>query len=416
MIENQKGQVLLLIIIVTAITLFSTLFLISGAQLYFQNSLYNLDVEKATSLAEAGVDKAIASLNKVGSYSGEDINLDEGTFSTSVTDEDLNTVVSTKIIESTGFVPSKDKPRVAKTVKISVVKGINVSFPYGIQTLLGGFLTGDSNELKGGIYSNSNITFGQAVLETGNVWVAGSNILEGNTSRVSGNVHSNTILHLTIQGDAYYKTLDQSSVSGSSYPLSPDPEPKGLPISDANIDLWKTDAEKAGIISDKISCTTSLGPGKIQDDLKLKSCGVEIKPPLWITGNLSLDESVLSLPPDLGSSSGVIIVDGKVDIKSNNKLRGNGSNGSFLVVVSTEVSKDVDNPAIKITGSNNIDGILFSLGTIDISGDNNFDGVYGFGLKTGDGFRLNYDPALKSIQFGSQSDVYSLIKGTYQVR
>lgn len=411
MIENQKGQALLLVIIVTAITLFSTLFLISGAQLYFQNSLYNLDTEKATSLAEAGVDKAIASLNKVGSYSGEETNLAEGTFSTVV-----STVVNTKIIESTGFVPNKDKPRVKKTVKVSLVKGVNINFPYGIQTLSGGLLIGDSNELKGGIYSNSNITFGQAVSETGNVWIAGSNILEGNTSRVSGNVHANTISHLTILGDAYYKTLDQSSVSGASYPLSPDPEPKGLPISDANIDLWKTDAEKAGIISGKISCITSLGPGKIQDDLNLKNCNIEIKPPLWVTGNLSLDESVLSLPSDLGSSSGVIIVDGKVNIKSSNKLRGNGSDGSFLVMVSTEVSKDVDNPAIKITGSNNTGGILFSLGTIDISKDNNFDGVYGFGLKTGDGFKLNYDPTLKSIQVPSQSDIYSLIKGTYQVR
>ena len=72
MIKNEKGspreagQILIIVFITLGVVLFTVLSIITGAQIYFQNSVYSTDAEKATALAEAGADKAIHSLTKTG--------------------------------------------------------------------------------------------------------------------------------------------------------------------------------------------------------------------------------------------------------------------------------------------------------------------------------------------------------------
>ena len=69
---NQNGQMLILIMIALFTVLFTVLFVIGGSQVYYQSSLYSSDSERAIALAEAGIDKAVASLNIPGSnYNGE---------------------------------------------------------------------------------------------------------------------------------------------------------------------------------------------------------------------------------------------------------------------------------------------------------------------------------------------------------
>src|SRR3989344_3347946 len=87
---NQSGQVFIFGIVSTGVVLVTTLLTIAGAQLYFQNTNYTLEVEKATALAEAGVDKAISSMNKTGgAYNGEsETFFGEGSYSVVVTDKD----------------------------------------------------------------------------------------------------------------------------------------------------------------------------------------------------------------------------------------------------------------------------------------------------------------------------------------
>ncbi|MBI2019149.1 hypothetical protein HYS95_00580 [Candidatus Daviesbacteria bacterium] len=168
---NQKGQILILVFIALGIVLFTVLFIISGAQIYFQNASYATDAEKATALAEAGIDKALASLNSTGgSYSGEsETALEEGVFSVSITSQDAGT----KLIQSTGYVPDKSKPKAKRTIKISSSRGVGVSFVYGIQVGEGGLLLGNSNVVKGSIYSNGSISAGNNNSVTGDIWVAG---------------------------------------------------------------------------------------------------------------------------------------------------------------------------------------------------------------------------------------------------
>lgn len=168
---SEKGQILPLIIIVVAVVLFSTLFIIGGAQVYFSNSTYTVGAETATALAEAGLDKAVESLNKSGgSYSGEtETPLGNGSYSVEVISKDA----ATKIIQATGYIPNKTAPRVKRTVQIEATRGVGVSFNYGVQVGEGGLELGNNNTVNGSIYSNGNISAGNNNTITGDAWVAG---------------------------------------------------------------------------------------------------------------------------------------------------------------------------------------------------------------------------------------------------
>ncbi|MDD5416004.1 MAG: hypothetical protein PHE48_03325 [Candidatus Daviesbacteria bacterium] len=171
---NQSGQIFLLVLVALGVVLFTVLSIIAGAQLYYQNSSYSLDVEKATVIAEAGVDKAITSLNKTGgSYLGEaETALGDGSYSVTITSKDA----TTKIIQSTGYIPDKSKAKVKRSIKITASRGVGTAFVYGVQVGEGGLTLGNSNIITGTIYSNGSVSTvggGNGNEITGDVWVAG---------------------------------------------------------------------------------------------------------------------------------------------------------------------------------------------------------------------------------------------------
>lgn len=168
---NQSGQILIIVFAALGVVLFSVLSIIAGAQLYFQNASYASDAEKATALAEAGVDKALSSLNITGgSYNGElETSFGDGSYSVAITTLDAGT----KVIQSTGYIPSKTKPRVRRTVKITSSRGIGTSFVYGIQVGEGGLTLGNGNVVTGSVYSNGSVSGDNNNEVSGDIWVAG---------------------------------------------------------------------------------------------------------------------------------------------------------------------------------------------------------------------------------------------------
>lgn len=161
----------MIVVATLGIVLFTVLFIVTGAQIYFQNSNYAIQAEKATALAEAGIDKAINSLNKTGgAYNGEtETVLGDGSYSITITTTDA----ATKVIESTGFLPNKTNPKVKRTIKIQASRGVGVAFNYGVQVGEGGLQLGNSNAVTGSVYSNGSISGGNNNSITGDVWVAG---------------------------------------------------------------------------------------------------------------------------------------------------------------------------------------------------------------------------------------------------
>lgn len=168
---RQKGQILVIVFVAVGVTLFTVLSVIAGAQIYYLNATYSANAEKATALAEAGIDKAITSLNKTGgSYIGEpETVLGDGSYSVTVSAKD----VATKLIESTGYIPGKSNHKVKRVIKLTASRGVGVAFNYGIQVGEGGLELGNSNTITGSIYSNGSIIAGNGNVITGDAWVAG---------------------------------------------------------------------------------------------------------------------------------------------------------------------------------------------------------------------------------------------------
>lgn len=173
--RNQNGQILIIVFVALGVVLFTVLSVVAGAQIYFSNSNYTVNAEKATSLAEAGVDKALASLNKTGgSYLGEvETALGDGTYSVTITSSDA----ATKVIRVAGYIPNKASAKVKRTIKITASRGVGTAFVYGVQVGEGGMTLGNSNIITGTIYSNGSVVTvggGNGNEITGDVWVAGA--------------------------------------------------------------------------------------------------------------------------------------------------------------------------------------------------------------------------------------------------
>lgn len=166
-----KGQILVLSLVVLTLVMINTILIISSSVTYNQNSRYSIDELQALNLAEAGIDKAVASLNSSGgAYSGEeDVELGEGTYTVSISSKDA----ATKVIKSTGYIPNSTNPKVTRTIEITAAIGVGASFVYGIQVGEGGLELGNSNKVIGSVYSNGNVSAGNSNEITGDVYVAG---------------------------------------------------------------------------------------------------------------------------------------------------------------------------------------------------------------------------------------------------
>lgn len=247
-----------------------------------------------------------------------------------------------------------------------------------------------------------------------------TSIRAGNNSRVNGDVHANTIENLTIGRDAYYKTIINSSVGGTSYPNSDDPPPKVFPISDANVLDWQNQATTNGVITGDIStCQSTLESRKYVGNVSFdNNCVVTVKSPVWITGNLTLNNrNTLKLDPSFGLSSGILIVDGVVNLGNDNILQGSGTGSSILMILSTYDSRSNGISAIKINNTGNSGVFYAHKGIIEPGNNNQYKELTAWQIKLTNDSVINYETGLSSTLFSSgPSGSYSLVKGTYQVK
>lgn len=168
---NQYGAIFPLVLIALTSVLVITLVLVSNSFTFKQSSRYSLNNLEAVALAEAGIDKAIATLNKNPQYNGEsETVLGSGSFSVLVT----TISPGVKQITASGYIPNKANPLTTSKASVQISEGVGVSFNYGVQVGEGGLELGNGNVINGSIYSNGNI-IAQSNNNTvnGDAWVAG---------------------------------------------------------------------------------------------------------------------------------------------------------------------------------------------------------------------------------------------------
>lgn len=250
----------------------------------------------------------------------------------------------------------------------------------------------------------------------------------GNSAVVNGDLRANTIQNITINGDAYYQTISSSTVNGSSIPGSTDPAPEVFPVSQANIDGWKEEAEAAGVTNGNLtygnSCAINLGPGKLAGNLTMgNSCTVTITSPFWITGNIVAGNSlVMKLPGSAGASSGLVLVDGTTVIGNGCQnfacgFKGSGTNGSYLMLLSTYDSTSNGTPAIT-AGNSSFSGIFYApKGLVLLGNSASFREISAWRINTGNSAVLSYEQGLSGIFFSAgPTGSFSVVKGTYQLK
>lgn len=196
----------------------------------------------------------------------------------------------------------------------------------------------------------------------------GAGVSSINNMIVLINAKADSITNSKICGDAYYKTIDASSLNfvngpssptcsypltlGTAYSAQSSPAIKNMPFSEGNIQDFKTAAEGGGIITGNCGdggvaeCVIpdngilSLGPKKIIGNLTLtkKQTLIITSGPLYFTGNIDIDSAAgatAKCDSAFGSKSCAIIVDGWIHLKNNTVFQGSGEPGSYIIVLTT---------------------------------------------------------------------------------
>lgn len=240
-----------------------------------------------------------------------------------------------------------------------------------------------------------------------------------NGAVISGNAHAHLLEDLSVTKGAYYQTI-QNVTAGNLYPGSEDPSAKVMPISDGNISDWKDLAQNSGVYTGNISsCVNRLGPGKYVGNVNISNgCNVVIKDPVWVTGNLNLSNNVvIKLDPSYGAGSGVFIVDGTITLSNGIIIKGSGTSGSVLTLISLYNSQANGIPAIDINNSGNQGGLFAPYGIIDIANSNNLTELAAWKIILSNDVTINYDTGMASVWFSSgPQGAFSLVKGTYQLK
>lgn len=309
--------------------------------------------------AEAGIEDALLRLAKGSSWSSPYVlNVGRGK---------ATTTISAVVGGSRNIVAQGDV--VGRTRKLQAVYQITaqaISFYYGAQVGDGGMVLGNNARVAGNIYSNGSVTSAKG-------YISNSIIVARNGNRIEGlEINDNATAH-TCKDSTIGKTL--TYVSGGSVTnctagilINSRPgeiQPKDLPISPEQINQWKSDAASGGVIVGDHTLSgrveINFGPKKITGNLLVDNNAVlNITGTVWVEGSLRVDNgATIKLDQNgYGSTSGVIVADGKIKIRPNTYLAGSGISGSYLLLLSTNPEVlDIVNPAIDI--DNNADAAIF---------------------------------------------------------
>lgn len=382
--------VLFLLVISTAL-----LFSFSSVALKETNvSRIDVNGKQSYFLAEAGIEDLVWRIGNGRQYSpSQTVTL--GGMSAVVT---VNALGTTRTVEATGNISSA----VRKTRTV-LTTGTGVSFVYGVQVGDFGLEMGNNSSVVGNVYSNGDIRGGGAANST----ITDTAISAGNHTirdiRVNLDAYASTFQNCRIDGVAHYVT----STSGCTFTTvvrdaSPQP-PSSFPITQNQIDGWKDDAEAGGTLNGYSlgnNSSVSLGPKKINGNITFGNNSVlTLTGTLWVTGTLVMGNDVtIKLDPiTYGTASGLMIIDGSVDLGNTAALQGSGQSGSYLMVLSTYGPGDAINLGNSASGA-----ILYAPnGVIDVGNNLNLREATARGLDVGNNALITYEAGLANVNFSS---------------
>lgn len=410
--------------------------LVSYIVIYSKAERVTVARTQALSLAESGIDKAAYELNQNPNYAGEvSTVVGNGVIDVGVTNIDA----TTKRVAVTAYTPDKVSPIATRIViaKVSLNSDV-VSFHYGVQAGNGGFTLANSSQIIGNVFSAGpisgvgNLVNGDAVSSGATGWIYGVH--------VTGNAYSHTIGKAgnasTVDKDAYYVTLTNTTVTGATHPGSADQTNAALPITDAQITDWENDALAGGVISNcdnqgdyTITTSVSLGPKKITCNLVVKgnSAVLNVTGPLWVTGNISFQTGpTTKMDAGLGGTNVAIIADnpanttgsGIIDVGQTAVFQGSGAVGSFVFLISQNNSAETGGNTNAVSLAQGASALVAyaSHGLISLSQSVNVKSVTAYKIALSQSASVTYDVGLPSTLFESgPGGSWSFVPGSYSI-
>lgn len=361
-----------------------------------RNNVYST---QAYYLAEAGIEDSLLRLRKGMNFSqSNSLTINGGTVTIEVSDP----IGGSRTITSLGNIFD----RIRKLRVIFVIKTDNISFHYGAQAGEGGVEMENNSRIKGNVFSIGSITGinGKGYIDyTAKVATIGSGI-QGLV--IGEDAYTHNCKDCSIGGSLYYSGGGQENCTASQgIKEHPVQEAKDLPISDGQITKWKNEALTGGVFINNYTVAggffDSLGPKKIEGNLVLENnATLIVNGTIWVIGNLILNNNALiKLSYGYGSLSGVIIVDGRIELKNDVVIEGSGEDGSYLMLLSTNNSLVLDAPAIDII--NTAQGAIFyaSNGLIRLRNNIQVREATGYKLHLDNNAIIEYESGLEDTGF-----------------
>jgi len=281
-------------------------------------------------------------------------------------DAEVNSVPGGLTIVSEGNVDEH-----IRRVAVNLILGTGASFNFGVQTDVGGIVMENNSIVNGNVFSNGLVQGKNSNLVDGDAVSAGaSGLLDG--IHATGDAYSHTINNSTVDGNAYYQVISSSTVAGDEFPESEDQGEHPLPISDEQIDEWKTEAEAGGVAtcsegSYSINDDTTIGPIKIPCDLDISGNNftVDLAGPVWVEGTVTITNSpTIRVDSSLGASSVAFMADNesnrtsssRIDISNGATFANSGTDGSYVFFVSMNESAELGGSTTAIVLQNSVNG------------------------------------------------------------
>ncbi len=426
--RSQKGfaAFYLTIVVLAVMTLTgASLYLLSQNRSVFSRNI--LKSSQALMVAEAGLEDAVYRIKKNKQYSANyNLTLGGGTTSINISGANIKIITSRSNLNN-----------IFRNLQAVLnITTINPQFFYGVQVGEGGVSLGQNSQIKGvggaagNFYSNGAVNGASGATVTGDVTVAtGESALDGVV--VYGTARANAITNSKVCGDAYYKTIDSSSSTFLNNPKKPpcpdpltpgagnlvnsDPPVSNRPISQANINQWKTEAQTGGTIAGDYNVTTdvSLGPKEITGNLNMTSNNkiLTVAGIIYVRGNINIDNgSTARCSSSFGENSCLILADGWIHIKNNSQFIGSGQSGSYIMLLTTLPGcngGDQTSPCTHHNGAidlhNNANGAIFYAvsSLTHLHQGVNVSAINAYKLELENNAVVAYEQGLVSVQFSS---------------
>lgn len=407
-IGSKKGAALLIAILFFLIISVTIVVGSSGTVIADRKSAQNLIKSKASYfVSEAGVEDVLYRIIKSKNYSDtETLTLDGNIASVIVTGD------GTKEVVATG-----NASNLIRKIKTNLIAGTGASFHYGVQVGEGGLVMSNTSRVDGNVFSNGQIKGSNSNIINGDVISAGSYGLVADINS-AGSVYSHAITSSIVDQNAYYQTISATSVGGTSNPGSQDQSVAPMPISDAKIEEWKSEALMGGVYSSPCPYytigTISIGPRKINCDLHIgNEDTITLNGNVWVSGNIYIsNHAILKINPSLGDKTVVMIADketdrsssGNIYLKNHPEFFGTGSEKSYILLISKNNNAETGGDDDTINSENGVSGkvILYAPhGKINLENNSNIKGASAYKIKLGNSARITYEIGIANLLFTS---------------